>query len=118
MFEHRSQRPLSRHEFARRLARQLMYASLLLGGSVVGGMAGYHWIAGASWIDSVLNASMLLGGMGPVGDIPTSSGKLFAGFFALYAGLVFLAVAALLLGPMFHRALHVFHFESSDTERG
>ena len=76
-------------------------------------MAGYHWIAHFSWVDSFLNACMLLGGMGPVGDtpLPNVSAKIFAGLFALYAGLVFLASAALLLTPVFHRVLHRFHWE-------
>ena len=80
------------------------------------GVAGYHWIAGFSWINSLLNASMLLGGMGPVGDLPDDGAKLFAAGFALYSGLVFLVVAGLLLAPMFHWILHRFHWEA-DHER-
>jgi hypothetical protein len=75
------------------------------------GMGGYHWIARFSWIDAFLNTCMLLGGMGPVGDLPNNAAKLFAGFFALYSGLVFLAVTALLLTPVIHRVLHRFHWE-------
>jgi len=79
-------------------------------------MAGYHWIAGFSWIDAFENSAMLLGGMGPVGNPRSDAAKLFAGIFALYAGLVFLAVEVLLLTPIFHRVLHRFHWEISQGE--
>ena len=87
------------------------YAALLIGMSLLIGMVGYHSLVGMGWVDSFLNASMLLGGMGPVGDIPTTAGKIFAGVFALYSGLLFLAVAVLLLTPVFHRLMHKFHWE-------
>jgi sterol desaturase/sphingolipid hydroxylase (fatty acid hydroxylase superfamily) len=111
MFEHRSEPLLSRKEFFRRLGRQGVYAGALVMFSVTLGLAGYHWIAGFSWIDAFLNTCMLLGGMGPVGDLPNNSAKVFAGVFALYSGLVFLLVAAFLLAPVFHRVLHHFHWE-------
>lgn len=88
----------------------LVVASLLLG------MAGYHSIAGLPWIDAFENSAMLLGGMGPVGDVRNAGGKIFAGLFALYAGLVFLVVTALVLAPVFHYALHRFHWEADNTE--
>ena len=75
-------------------------------------MAGYHWLADQSWVDAFLNAAMLLGGMGPVGELHTTSAKIFAGVYALYAGIVFLVLAAMLLGPVFHRVLHHFHWEA------
>jgi len=114
-FEHRRQPPASRRRFARRLARHGAYALLIVGASLAIGVAGYHWIARFSWIDSLLNASMLLGGMGPVGDLPNDDAKVFAAGFALYSGLVFLVVAGLLLAPVFHRVLHRFHW--SDDSR-
>ena len=80
------------------------------------GMAGYHWIARFSWVDSFVNACMLLGGMGPVGDLRNNAGKIFAGVFALYSGLVFLAVSILLLTPVLHRVLHRFHMEVSKPD--
>ena len=86
--------------------------------SVVLGMAGYHWIAAYAWIDAFLNTCMLLGGMGPVGDLPNDGAKLFAGVFALYAGLVFLVVTALLLTPVLHQVLHRFHWEWGRTVNG
>ena len=79
-------------------------------------MIGYHWLAHQSWVDAFLNTSMLLGGMGPVGDLPNDTAKIFAGLFALYAGLLFLVVAILLLTPVFHRVLHRFHWEISQKQ--
>ena len=112
MFEHRLQPPLSPRAFARRMARQGGYAGILIAGSTVLGMAGYHWIARFSWVDSFLNACMLLGGMGPVGELPGNAAKIFAGCFSLYSGLVFLIAGGLLLTPIFHRVLHRFHWDA------
>ena len=81
------------------------------------GTLGYHVFAGKPWIDAFLNAAMLLGGMGPVGDIEGTSGKLFAAGFALYSGLVFLVAAGLMLAPVVHRVLHKFHWEAERAER-
>lgn len=113
-FEHRHQRPITSRQFARRMLDHGIFAIALVIASLVIGAAGYRVFAGFSWMDSVLNAAMLLGGMGPVGEIHTTAGKVFATVFALYAGLVFLAVAALFLGPVFHRVLHRFHFEADE----
>ena len=96
--------------------QQCAYAGALISVSLILGMAGYHWIAGFAWIDAFVNAAMLLGGMGPLGDLRGDAAKLFAGIFALYAGLVFLAVEVLLLTPIFHRVLHRFHWEVSQQE--
>jgi hypothetical protein len=79
--------------------------------SVALGMAGYAWFEHLSWLDSFLNTAMLLGGMGPVNAPVTPGGKLFAGFFALYAGLVFIVTAALLFTPLLHRLMHRFHWD-------
>jgi hypothetical protein len=111
-FEHRGQPPISSRHFAIRLLRHGGYAALLVGASLVVGTAGYHLFAHQLWIDALLNAAMLLGGMGPIGAVDTTSGKLFAAAFALYSGLVFLVAAGLLLAPVFHRVLHRFHSES------
>jgi len=73
------------------------------------GMAGYHWCAGLPWVDAYLNAAMILGGMGPVATLPTTSAKLFAGTYALFAGTIFLAVVGVILAPIIHRAMHHFH---------
>lgn len=88
----------------------------LAAGSLVIGIAGYHELEGLSYLDAFLNSAMLLGGMGPV-DLPkTEAGKLFAGLYALYAGLLFLVLTAILLAPVFHRVLHRFHFEGDDSD--
>jgi hypothetical protein len=117
-FEHRRERPISARAFARRLAQHGGVAAIIIGCSVVLGTGGYHWLGGASWLDSFLNACMILGGMGQVGDINPTSGKLFASIFALYAGMIFLIVAAVLLTPIFHRVLHRFHWEGDNARQG
>ena len=98
------------------LTQQAGYAGLLVLASLAIGMSGYHWVARLSWIDAFQNSAMLLGGMGPVDDIPTQGGKVFAGVFALYSGLVFLAITALVLLPVFHYALHRFHWETDRAQ--
>ena len=95
----------------RRLLGHLAAACVLLLGSVAIGMAGYMHFERLSALDAFLDTAMLLGGMGPVHIPVTDAGKLFAGFFALYAGIVFIATAALLLGPVAHRVLHRFHLD-------
>src|SRR5262245_61929387 len=110
-FEHRTPPVPSRRMFIRRLAKQFGYGLGLLGGSLAFGIAGYHWIAGFGWVDSLLNTSMLLGGMGPVNRLKNDAAKIFASIFALYSGIAFLVLAGLLLGPWFHRILHRFHWE-------
>ena len=104
--------PPSRRRLFSHLTDQAGYAGALVVASLAIGMAGYHWIAGLMWIDAFQNSAMLLGGMGPVGEVTSPGGKIFAGLFALYAGLVFLAVTALALTPVFHHALHRFHWET------
>ncbi len=92
---------------------------LLIGGSLAIGILGYRYIEGMGWIDSYLNAAMLLGGMGPVPpDLHTRAGKLFAGAYALYAGIVVLAAASILLAPVFHRFIHRFHLKEEGKRRG
>jgi len=80
------------------------------------GTVGYHSLAGLTWVDAFLNAAMLLGGMGPVGDIPTTAGKLFAAFFALYSGLMLIGITTLILAPVLHRILHRVHLEDADVD--
>jgi hypothetical protein len=104
-------------QFLQQLGLQARWALLLIGVSLVVGVLGFHEFAGLAWVDALLNACMLLGGMGPVGDWESkpTSGKLFASGYALYAGLVFLIVAGLLVAPVFHRVLHRFHLEGRQT---
>jgi len=102
------------HRFIIRLANSGLVALALIAVSLFVGMVGYHVLEGVSWIDAFLNASMLLGGMGPVNIPVTSGGKLFAGLYALYCGLAVILVAGVILAPVAHRILHTFHMESRD----
>ena len=114
MYERRKQRLLSRFEFGKRVGRHgLMALGVLVFGLGIG-VAGYHWLAHLNWINSLLNASMILGGMGPVDPLPTNAAKLFASFFALFSGLAFIGIASVLLAPFVHRMLHRFHAEDRD----
>lgn len=112
MYEHKSQPLLSATDFVGRMLRHLLVASLMVLGSVGLGMVGYHYFEQLSWLDAFLNTAMLLGGMGPVDPPHTDAGKLFAGLFALYAGLVFIVTAALAFTPVVHRVMHRFHLTS------
>ena len=98
-------------QFWKHLRQQGFWAALLVGASLVGGTIGFHTFAGQPWVDAFLNASMLLGGMGPVGNLGQTPGKLFSAGYALYSGLVFLIVAGLLVTPVIHRVLRRFHLE-------
>lgn len=89
-------------------------ALTLVGVSLGIGIAGYHYLGGLDWVDSLLNASMILGGMGPVDILKSRQAKLFASFYALFSGIVFLGVAGLMLAPIAHRILHYLHLEESD----
>lgn len=117
MYEHRSEPVLSRPAFARRIAQHGGVAGLITLVSLLVGTVGYHLLAAQAWIDSFLNSAMLLGGMGPVGEIGPPAGKLFAAFYALYAGFVFIVVAGLLIAPLFHRILHRFHLEIEEEKQ-
>jgi hypothetical protein len=102
----------SRAVFARRVLRYAGFAAILIGGSLAIGIIGYRVTEGMPWIDAYLNAAMLLGGMGPVGpELHTTAGKLFAGIYALYAGMIVLVAASIIIAPMFHRFIHRFHLE-------
>jgi hypothetical protein len=115
-FERHHESLLPRRLFLRRLVRWVAVASAILLGSLALGMCGYHFFEGLPWIDALLNASMILGGMGPVDPIRTTTGKLFASFYALYSGLAIISVAGLLLAPLVHRFLHKFHLEKRRDE--
>lgn len=91
----------------------------LVSGSLALGMLGYHFLAGLSWLDALVNASMILTGMGPVNEMTTVAAKLFASFYALFSGVAFLTIVAVLLAPAVHRFLHRFHLDlAGDTEDG
>jgi hypothetical protein len=117
MFEHRSKPLLSKPAYYRRIFRHLGIAISIILGSLAIGIIGYHYFAGFGWIDSLLNASMILAGMGPVTEIPSTAGKLFASFYALYSGVAFITTAGVVFAPVFHRFLHKFHLDITDTTR-
>lgn len=111
MYESRLSPPLSWPRFLRRWLLHGLVALALLAVSLLLGIAGYGYYEHLPWVDGFLNSAMLLGGMGPV-DAPRSvGGKLFAGLYALYAGLVFIVITGLMLAPFAHRLLHRFHWD-------
>jgi len=111
MYEHRKQPLLSTAKFLKRVARHWLAGFGVLTFGLGVGILGYHYIAGLSWIDSLLNASMILGGMGPV-DLPkTDAAKFFASCYALFSGLAFIGIVSVLLVPFVHRLLHRVHAE-------
>ena len=117
MFEHKTDKILSRRKFMGRMASALGFATIILVLALTIGTLGYRFAAGFSWIDAFLNASMILTGMGPVGELKTVCGKLFASFFALFSGVVFLTIMAVTLGPVLHRLMHRFHIDSEGLKR-
>lgn len=115
-YEHRSEPLLPRHLFIRRI---FIHAALVIAFvwlSIALGVLGFHLLGELSWMDAFLNAAMLLGGMGLVSELATAGGKIFASLYALYAGIAFLTVAAVLIAPFAHRFLHGLHLEE-DEER-
>jgi len=111
MYESHKHPPLPRVHFYRRLALHVAAATGLLLFSLLIGMTGYSYFESLAWRDAFLNSAMLLGGMGPVDAPRTDGGKVFAGLYALYAGLVFIVVAGLVFAPVLHRLLHKFHWD-------
>jgi len=113
MYEHKSEPLLPFWKFVRRLAAHVGVALAIVAGSLGIGVAGYHYLDHLPWIDSLLNASMILGGMGPVDPIRSQAGKLFASFYALFSGVVFLVVVGIMIAPVGHRLLHRLHLEEA-----
>ena len=107
-------RPPRRRKFYHRFLLALGLSSSLIGFSLGLGILGYHSIAGFNWVDSLLNAAMILTGMGPVGALTSDAAKVFASAYALFSGLVFITATGILLTPIFHRVLHRFHLEEKD----
>ena len=112
MYERHHEPLISREVFLRRIARSGGMAFAVVLAALFLGVSGYHWIEGLPWVDSILNAAMILGGMGPVAELHTTAGKLFAAAYALFSGLMFIVVAGLLFAPVIHRFLHKFHLEA------
>lgn len=117
MFEHHKKPLISRREFVSRQVRYLSFSMMILILSIGIGVGGYHVFGNLPWIDSFLNASMILTGMGPVDHLDTDAGKLFASFYALFSGVAFLTFVAVLFAPVYHRFLHKFHFSVEDDEK-
>ncbi len=111
MYEHRTRPLLPRKVFYQRLARHAAMGIAVIVVSLGIGMVGYHGLEKLPWIDAVLNAAMILSGLGPVATLQTDAGKLFAGFYALYSGLTLIAILGIIFAPVVHRFLHKFHLE-------
>jgi hypothetical protein len=119
LYESIKDKPLGRLQFARRLGSHFAIALSLIGGSLAIGMVGYASLEHLSWLDAFLNSAMLLGGMGPVDAPHTAAGKLFAGLYALYAGLLFIVTASVIATPILHRVIHRLHWdEEGKRDRG
>lgn len=104
--------------YRRRQLASLAVAGVVLGISLAIGILGYHWAGGLPWLDSLVNASMILGGMGPVDPITRPAGKWFASAYALYSGVALLTSVGIIFGPALHRLLHKFHIEVFDEGDG
>lgn len=113
MFEHKSEKLVPLPTFLRRVALSLLLTLVVLCVALSIGVVGYHELAGLSWIDSILNATMILTGMGPVAAMTTTSSKLFASGYAMFSGVIFLSSIGLVLAPIFHRILHKFHLDDA-----
>lgn len=116
MFEHHKEPLISKKDFALRVGRFAAAALLLVAISWFIGILGYRLLEGFSWIDSALNAAMILGGMGPVNELHTNAGKIFASFYALFSGIVFLVAVGVLLAPIIHRFMHEFHLQNDSDK--
>ncbi len=117
VYEHRTTPPIPLRGFLRRLGRHGLVATAIVAVSLAAGMAGYARLEGLGWTDAFLNAAMLMGGMGPVDAPRTEAGKIFAGVYALYCGLVLLVTAGILSAPLFHRLIHRFHWIEDSARR-
>jgi hypothetical protein len=115
MYERKQQKIAPASVFMKRMVVHILMAVFLSAGALFIGIAGYRWIAGLGWADSLLEASMILGGMGPVNPVTTTGAKIFASGYALFSGLVFIALIGIVLAPAVHRMLHTFHADEKDT---
>ena len=114
MFERKNEKLAPISVFVRRMVASVVMAGTLIAVALFVGIFGYHWIAGFDWVDSLLEASMILGGMGPVNLLHTTGAKMFASGYALFSGLIFIAVMGIVLAPVTHRMLHKFHIDEED----
>ena len=111
MYERKNQKLIPRYHFIKRLLINIFIGLLITFISLFGGMIGYRHYEGMNWVDAYVNASMILSGMGPVQELKTEAGKIFAGSYALFSGIIFLVTASIISIPLFHRFFHQFHIE-------
>ena len=117
MFETKQQKVIPPQSFARRIAWSFALSGAIAAAALTVGVLGFHFITETSWIDALHNASMILGGMGPVVEMKTDAAKLFSSAYALFCGLVFISVVAVTLAPVLHRVLHKFHMDEADLKK-
>jgi hypothetical protein len=115
MYEKIGEQLLPWPQFARRMALSFAVTLSIVGIALFAGVIGYHLIAGLSWVDSILNASMILTGMGPVDPMKDTASKMFASAYALFSGVVFLSAVGIVLAPVFHRVVHAFHMDDDES---
>src|SRR3984957_11699745 len=113
MYERKGQKLLPWPKFFHRMAFSALLASGIVAVALLAGILGYHSIASLGWIDALLNASMILTGMGPVDPMKTDAAKIFASAYALFSGVVFLSAMGVVIAPIFHRFLHKFHLDDA-----
>ena len=116
MFERKCEKLASLSVFVSRMAAFVAIAGIFIAVALLMGIMGYHHIAQFAWVDSILEASMILGGMGPINPLITTGAKIFASGYALFSGLVFIAVMGIVLAPITHRMLHTFHVDDEDIK--
>jgi hypothetical protein len=116
IFERRADQLAPVSVYVKRIAAAVGIAILLMLVALSVGILGYHFIAGFDFVDSLLEASMILGGMGPVRELPNQSAKVFASIYALFSGVFFIALMGIILAPVAHRVLHKFHLAEKDVE--
>lgn len=116
MFEHKSQKVISRPHFQRRVIKYALFALTMIGVSWWIGALGYHYLTDPhlSWVDSFYNAAMILGGMGPVDPLQSDTAKIFASLYALFSGITFLSATSVLFAPFIHRFFHLLHVDNAD----
>ena len=117
MFENKQQPVIPRAHFVRRVAWSVALSVAIAAAALVLGVAGFHYIADAPWIDALHNASMILGGMGPVVEMKTDAAKVFSSAYALFCGFIFISIVAVTLAPVMHRVLHKFHMDDADMKK-
>lgn len=114
MFEQKSEPLLPTKDFAKRLLRSFLVSAVMILSALIIGAVGYSITEKLNWIDAILNASMILSGMGPATPMQTTAGKLFASGYALFSGIVFISSTGVIIAPVFHRLLHSFHADVED----